>query len=649
MANEAPQQLFDAKAFMESEGLTFKGLARPGVALVETPDGQESEFDVSGFLASEGVSNAQIEYNTPDSALEQSPVDLIDRFKMSFGNTKGNAAYLKNKFEGVTVMDGGELAVKDAGVWKKVDPSGFGDKDGWQVSEMLGDLADLGGIGVDVAGQVAGGAAGAAIAPGVGAIAGASAGAGAATAVNAVLGRVMGTYEATPEELVKEVGLNTAMGALGEVVGLGAKHMVMPAIRNFIQKGGMLTDGSKRVMSNMLQSTTGVESRVWDDAFNNPAEYKAIMESIEAAAQNPVSLIDDVVPGAASSVAAGSNEAMDMAARRSMHGPVRALAEEAPERLSAQWRGKRSSLVANTPDDVVIDATKPVSETLSLIQMNLQKSGLLNEEALINGKFVFKKSKEIASRLAIKTEEADLFTSSVKDYLSAMSHVLREETPKTGKPAMNALLDVIKKSDDAYYNIVDGNPAIQNIFAGATAELRAALINTAPQKMLNNESGVFAINNLNKWYSTLKPAAQKAKQAVEKGTQGIDSLIDMYDRPAARSLTGAQVFESLATLAASPEAGQAALSRIRVTNGARKIMSTAPRGLGGGGLVRQAAGALGMTPRAAYRMAQPVITPIQMAGKALETLDPVTRNKVLNDPEKLGALFSVGLQGLVQQ
>ncbi len=81
---------------------------------------------------------------SPDSPINKSPVDLVDRLRFSLGNKAGVIKDLQKKFEAVEQDQKGNLLVKSQGLWHRVDPKGLGDGDPWErTKELIGDTADL--------------------------------------------------------------------------------------------------------------------------------------------------------------------------------------------------------------------------------------------------------------------------------------------------------------------------------------------------------------------------------------------------------------------------------------------------------------------------------------------------------------------------
>ncbi|NIO44981.1 MAG: hypothetical protein GTN36_05520 [Candidatus Aenigmarchaeota archaeon] len=151
-----------------------------------------------------------IDINTPETALDtESPLSLMERASLSFGNIKGKQKFLKEKFEDVKFTDKG-IIVKDKGVWKQIDPTGLGNGSALDLAEeFAGDIADWMGETPIFAGALA-------TSPTLaGTVGGASVGAG----VKFAFGKMLGTYDASPEELVTDIGMEAALATLGYGVG----------------------------------------------------------------------------------------------------------------------------------------------------------------------------------------------------------------------------------------------------------------------------------------------------------------------------------------------------------------------------------------------------------------------------------------------
>ncbi len=244
-------QSFDAASFFEAKGMSFHGLDDTGMARVTSANGEDGIFDVQKFVTSKGMdpSKVDVTFNNVDTAINESPVGLLDRLKLSLGNKKGSVDYLRKSYQDATADAQGNLVVKDKGVWKRVDMDGISNDDGWKASEILGDVADLAGDVIVGAGGLAGGVAGG----GLASVGTAAIGSGVASGAKAAMGRLVGTYDATPEEVIRDIALDTLLGGAGEGIAMGAKHLVGPALKSGFRKitgfGEAFQDNAAKLLS----------------------------------------------------------------------------------------------------------------------------------------------------------------------------------------------------------------------------------------------------------------------------------------------------------------------------------------------------------------------------------------------------------------
>lgn len=375
---EKPQ--FDAAGYFESQGLKFKGVDPEGKALVEDESGQKGTYDVKSLLKSEGLDeNADITYNTHEDPLNESPVGVIDRLKLSFGNTKGSVAYLKSKFQDATVDSRGDLVVKDQGAWKRVDLDGLGDDEGWKVSEMLGDVADIGGDALVGAGGLAGAIGGG----GIASVGTAAAGSGVAGGIKNVLGRVAGTYDATPSEFVKDVLIDTAMGMAGEGIVLGGKAFVGPALKRGFTKLSNLGEASQDILAKTFAAA---------DPETGAGTFRTIMQRGREIVDGMTSVNDRAAKMASSRGAQGaeagvSETATELAGKILYKDTVDAakpLVTDIQSNLSNFYEKEiqgafKESLDANAFQEAKANVKQYGAEALNQVNAFFNESGLLTE------------------------------------------------------------------------------------------------------------------------------------------------------------------------------------------------------------------------------------------------------------------------------
>lgn len=179
---------------------------------------------------------------TPEAALNKSPLSAIDRLKLSFSDDVGRE--LAQRFPDGTQQDqNGDWLVKssETGGWHRVDPVNYGDKDPWELakdvvtgkasfgsaleqSDIVGDMADVGEeAALMTASVIAGLATG-----GSSLVAQAAAGGAAGLAGKfgtTSLGRFMGTYEASAEDQVKDIALESVLNAGGAAIAPGVSKI----------------------------------------------------------------------------------------------------------------------------------------------------------------------------------------------------------------------------------------------------------------------------------------------------------------------------------------------------------------------------------------------------------------------------------------
>lgn len=197
---------------------------------------------------------------TAQTAINESPISYEDRLKLSVGNMSGKIQFLKDNYGEVQRTKSGDLSVKVNNVWHRVDPETFSMSDPWKMTkEIVGDVADL-------APKILGGGAqvGAAILTGGASIPAQIAASGAVGAagkgVESVLGRLVGTYQATDEEMLKDIALEGLINAGGATVALGIKPTASFIADKLKVTGKMLAElpeQSKEVITNMYGNVLG--------------------------------------------------------------------------------------------------------------------------------------------------------------------------------------------------------------------------------------------------------------------------------------------------------------------------------------------------------------------------------------------------------
>jgi hypothetical protein len=311
------------------------GSAAPSPAPAGTGSSQAgANFDVNTFLNQaptiDELTGEELppgfDGKTATSAINKSPLSALDRFKMSMGNTAGNIDYLKKRFDAVQPITGpdgkptDELAVMQNGKWYRTDAKNGDIRDPWEMaksyaknpSEFVGDLADMGplGVGAGVAAGIGAGAAALFGAPALATAGGAVALAGAvgagASSVRTSLGRVVGTYDATPQEQLFDIGLETLLNAgTAGVIELGAKptaSYMAKKIPQLAEKfadssvGKVVTDGPKSLFKKIFAGMSVGEDN-FDTMVENPYKVSALMDSVNKATGGKVEAYHDQIAG----------------------------------------------------------------------------------------------------------------------------------------------------------------------------------------------------------------------------------------------------------------------------------------------------------------------------------------------------------------
>lgn len=221
---------------------------------------------------------------TSDTPMQESPVSIADRFKLSFGNQKGAVNYLKEKFQDAKVNGNGDLVVKQNGIWKAVDPDGWGTANtiAGKGEEFLKDFVDLS----DDASSIIATGAGASVGGAPGAV---LAGAGASYA-NSSLGRWLGTYDASDGEQIADAALDSLMVAGGYAIlpaGKIAAKMASGSAKNLLKATGLqkvisnptLDDMATGVLNGVKNTSKRASNAFLRAAASKPGATEVIIQS----------------------------------------------------------------------------------------------------------------------------------------------------------------------------------------------------------------------------------------------------------------------------------------------------------------------------------------------------------------------------------
>lgn len=213
-----------------------------------------------------------------DAPINESPLDITERFKLGIGEEKGNLEFLKKRFEAVQQDGSGNLVVKDKGAWYRVDPDNFDSADPWKVTkELLGEVAEnafeIGTVGASVAAGIATGGASLAIQAGAAGLA-----AGSMATARTSMGRLVGTYKATPEQQLKDVAFETMLNTGGVFLAAGIKPGAK-MIGKGLEKAGLnlskLDAAPREAYKKLFGTLTGAGSDNMETLLQMPQKVSA--------------------------------------------------------------------------------------------------------------------------------------------------------------------------------------------------------------------------------------------------------------------------------------------------------------------------------------------------------------------------------------
>jgi hypothetical protein len=366
-----PKPVINIGKLLEKQDLEFAGTDEAGNYLVTDLEGRTGKFNVDRFLKAKNIDRNKIDisFNTPDMPMDSSPVELTDRLKLSVGNKAGSLEYLKQKFDNVKYNPEGELVVKKAGVWHRVDPESMGSNPWEMTKEIVGDLADVAptiglvgasiGAGVATGGVATGFQAAGATLSGTAALAlnagGQAAAGGITESIRTSLGRAVGTYKATPEEQMSDIGMEMLLNFGGQYVGAGVAAVGKRGV-------GMLSKAAKN-LSKANPEGQGIIASVVGPVVGGADNVDRLLKNPEVVTKH----LDEAIT-------AGKSEAE--AVQHLVQGQVDDLvkiADQAPRALSKVW------------DDGVTTLKETATETFEAGVQDIKKSqlALMLEKGLI--------------------------------------------------------------------------------------------------------------------------------------------------------------------------------------------------------------------------------------------------------------------------
>lgn len=629
----------------------------PDAFLSDTPaQPATSSFNPDAFLSAADKPSYANGFS-PETAINQSPISVEDRARLSVGNEAGKMRFLKEKFGEVKKTKSGDLVVNNGGFWQRVDPSGLGDGDAWSMTkELISDVTDIAPTAVNIAAQI-GSAAGLAAATGGASLlaqGGTSAAVGAALkAGETSLGRLVGTYEASDEEQLKDIGMEALLNLGGTVIAPAVKPALGYIGSGLAKTGKTLASAPTAVKEAVIEgwgNATGVGAKNIATLIDNPDAVSTAMKSVSALKDNAADAlirqnIDDVAKIARASRAAAS----------SMYDK---LADDAISQVDDTFKADIGASVKNAfkvladmGAGTIDDAGKFSMYTKEQLANKLSQSGELS--ALLSDDKSLKLVTDMASELG--------------QYSSA-----KEFTGKTGAAQLMKFRKVIgdftyrlkEEADEAFLapaqNIISKvNEAVDNTVLGAfqlDKPVKSAVTGELTDNLLAHTNQVYK-NTLKELSPFLKAAGQATKQNSDAPFQ---TLYNQLNSMQGRNTVQKTAFDKAVDMvgAYGGGAGKAAkemFTNIRVREAAAAFTPTFKKGLisqglvtgaSMGAIVNPAAGAVTglMAAGTSPRIQKELITGGLKFKSFISSMSPAQRMQFIQTPQ----LFTSAINTVIQ-
>lgn len=632
------------------------------------PDVRTQRFSQEEFADGPGESLPNYANGlTPETAVNISPVSIEDRAKLSLGNTAGTAKYLSERFKEVARRKNGDFVVKDDnGVWRRVDPAGLGDGDAWSMTqELISDAADLIKPAAQLGSQI-GSAVGLAAATG-----GASllAQAGTSSAVAAAveggltsLGRLVGTYDATPEEQLKDIGIEAAMNLGGTYIAAGIKP-TLGLIAKGLEKTGMklsnVAPAAREMLTDTLGTLTGSGARAFETLIDDAANVSKYMRGAAVAGQSTddalVTLANqstDIAESIAKSARPAATELYDKMAKEVVESVGDNFTADLPTVIKSglaplegvgmvQRLPESGKLIVLGKKEFVDALTEKAAQSgeLSALVSDKQSLDLLYDAANTYAKYMNAKS------LPGKAGAQQLMQ--VRRILTDATYRLKEVADDAAlAPAQRMLTAMKEATDGAIYKRFDlAKPARSRITGLQSTNMFSSMNEAYGQAVTQLQPLIRATAQATK-SGTREPYAQLGQQLLAAGGRNnvkksaTDGLIDTLGKLGGKG--GATIQQQMRNLKAI-DAASKLMPRIRknIVSQTAAMGSMAALAAGNPGVAAGvAAGAAATSPRLAKTVVEGALK-----GKALLTkLPKVQLNQFLQSPQAIQA-WSQGVLG----
>lgn len=541
----------DLPTIFNANNLEFQGFTETGDFAVKDKDtGKEGSLArsiVDQQARSQlgvGLDRLDVIYNSPDTALPVVPMsfqneegitkrrDLIGR-----GNDKGRLSYLSKEFGdgNVKLTEKNGLVIKDKdGVWKTLDPdSGISEwiKDPWEFSRDIADLEDVGRsalytIAGSQVGRVVGGVIGAAtgaattgfagIAPGFagGQVAGQLIGSGAGGYLSAKqrtsLGRAVGTYEATPEEQMFDIGMETFLSVGGEGVNLGFKPTMTQLGRAAKYIGTKIPEGVKDTLATTVGTLTKAGSDTFHRIFNDPKGWATKLNFLKKEAMGNT---DNMMLKAAEK----RNESLQPFLERG----IKRLPEKYGELLDDIGKKAGGKNIVIDPHQVITDISNELTrQGIGRLELQTSKNGakrwmlsaLSPEEQQI--------FRQTTGAGAAKIEPGVI--SALNESLSLLDEFTKSQKLR-GKQATGALVDINKVSNNL-------TTKLRGVGSAAFGDRPLAIFNDVTDTVIKKQFKDIGLESeyiaANKMYTKYANAIQQTRNLVDQ--QAGSGFVDKY-------------------------------------------------------------------------------------------------------------------------
>lgn len=593
----------------------------------------------------------------PETAINQSPISLEDRARLSVGNEAGKMRFLKEKFGEVKKTKSGDLVVNNGGFWQRVDPSGLGDGDAWSMTkELLADVTDIAPTAVNIGAQI-GAAAGLAAATGGASLlaqGGTSAAVGAALkAGETSLGRLVGTYEASDEEQLKDIGLEAILNMGGTMIAPAVKP-TLTYIGNGLAKTGKLLGSAPTAVKEMVMegwgNATGVGAKNIATLIDNPDAVSAAMKSVSALKDNAADTlirqnVDDVAKIARASRAAAS----------SMYDK---LADDAISQVDDTFKADIGASVKNAfkaladmGAGAIDDTGKFSMYTKEQLANKLSQSGELS--ALLSDDKSLKLVTDMASELGQYSSAKEFTGKAGAAQLMKFRKILGDFTYRLKEEADEAFLapaqNIISKVNEAVDNTVLG--AFQ-----LAKPVKSTVTGEMTDNLLAHTNQVYK-NTLKELSPFLKAAGQATKQNSDAPFQTLyNQLNSMQGRNTVQKTAFDKAVDMVGTYGGN--AGKAAkdmFNSIRVREAAAAFTPNFRRGLTAQGLLTGASIGAFVNPAAVAttaaiaggsspRLQKELITGGMKLKSFISGMTPAQRMQFINTPELFTSAINTVLQ-----